>query len=248
MSGDAAEHSARRLWQAHLAIAGYPDGCLQVPAPIAYTSFFPGGLGLWNPARSDVLAEFPVGGVMVLGHDFHSERGYEKSLELGMESPNQPTWRSLTKMLREAGVPLESCFFTNFYMGLRLGAATTGRYPGSLSPRFVTECRDFLRVQLEVQQPRLVLVLGAWVPSLVAPLGRGLEPWTSRTTLREIDERGLSILSNVQLHSGGSSVWAALSHPSFYPRSASGRVFRGHEGREAHELLVTEAVSLARST
>lgn len=185
---------------------------------------------------------------MVLGHDFHSERGYEKSLELGMEPPNQPTWRSLSRMLHAAGVALGSCFFTNFYMGLRRGAATTGRYPGSLSPQFVTACRDFLKVQLEVQRPRLVLVLGAWVPSLVAPLGGGLEPWTSCSTLREIDDRGLSILSDVKLHSGGSSVWAALSHPSFYPRSASGRVFRGHQGREAHELLVADAVSLARST
>lgn len=237
-------HPAELLWNGHLEVDGYPDGCVQVPEPIRYTSFFPGGFGLWNPTRSDDLPHWPLGGVMVLGHDFHSENGYNESLRNGMESSEQPTWRELTRMLAEVAMPMESCFFTNFYMGLRKGTATTGRYPGSRSAAFVDRCRAFLRIQVEVQRPRLILTLGAWIPPLVAELEGGLENWRGAKTLRDIDRRS-PLLENVMLHTGSPCVAAALSHPSFYPRSASARAFRGLEGPPAHEQLMREAVRAA---
>jgi hypothetical protein len=58
---------------------------------------------------------------MILGHDFHSEAGYEASFKNGAEPVTQPTWRKLLEALKEADVPLEECFFINFYMGLRKG-------------------------------------------------------------------------------------------------------------------------------
>lgn len=49
----------------------YPSGAIPVPEAIAGTAFFPGGHGLW---MEEGAPSFPVGGIMVLGHDFHSGR------------------------------------------------------------------------------------------------------------------------------------------------------------------------------
>lgn len=146
-----AQHPAYALWRRHSRLGAYPDGCLAVPSPIAWTAFFPGGFGLWNPSPSESLPPWPRGRVMVLGHDFHSEVGYREALLRGHEDPSNPTWREPVKMLTAAQIPLTSCFFTNFYMGLRRGTATTGKFPGSRDASFVATCRLFLQGQLDAQ-------------------------------------------------------------------------------------------------
>jgi uracil-DNA glycosylase len=148
-------------------------------------------------------------------------------------------------MLSVAGIPLSSCFFTNFYMGLRQGAATTGRFPGAGDARFVHRCGEFLTKQLDHQRPALVLTLGAWVPRLLAAIEGGPVAWNGVTTLKEIDGRCRALLRDVRLHAGAPCVVAALSHPSFYPRSASARAFGGTTGRGAHELLMHSAARAA---
>ena len=234
------------LWKQHAAVAPYPVGCVPVRAPIAGTAFFPGGFGLWNPARTSPPPGLPVGGIMVLGHDFHSEAGYEASLAAGAEPASQPTWRALIEWFEAVGIDPTTCFFTNVYMGLRQGAATTGRFPGASDAAFVERCRTFLRQQLEVQRPRLVLTLGVWVPRLVAPLGRAaLAPWLEATTFATIDgPDGMGALrEDVPLFSGGTCTVAALSHPSFWPRSATTRRYRRATGRAAHLDLLRDAIS-----
>jgi hypothetical protein len=102
----------------------------------------------------------PVCGTMVIGHDFHSVAGYEWSRRHVGENLDSPTWRNLRSLLRDVPIAPETCFLTNAYMGLREGAATTGRFPGSLDAGFVTRCRLFLVRQLQVQRPSIVLALG----------------------------------------------------------------------------------------
>src|SRR5205085_11079262 len=109
-------HPAELLWSEHEPPSGYPSRVLRVPQPIVGTAFFPGGYGLWNPAGTYPLPEFPLGGMMVLGHDFHSEAGYQASFERGKESETQPTWRNLLALLATVGIKPEVCFFTNAYM------------------------------------------------------------------------------------------------------------------------------------
>ncbi|NBP03482.1 MAG: hypothetical protein EBU90_26005, partial [Proteobacteria bacterium] len=97
---------------------------------IRRTAFFPGGHGMWNPEAKPT--KFPFGGLMILGHDFHSQVEYQKSLERGEEDLNGPTWRNLIDVLTRADIDLKNCFFTNAYMGLRGGHETTGKFPGAL--------------------------------------------------------------------------------------------------------------------
>ena len=163
-------HPAVQLWAEHAPVAGYPPGVVPISEPIRGTAFFPGGYGIWNPASSHSIPLFPAGGIMILGQDFHSEAGYRISFASGSESLMMPTWRNLLGLLHEAGIASNGCFFTNAFMGLRAGSATTGRFRGAAVPEFVAFCRRFLARQLQVQHPSLILTLGIHAPRILAPL------------------------------------------------------------------------------
>ena len=85
----AQNHASRALWAALDAVKPYPSGVVAVQEQIAGTSFFPGGTGIWCGDHQEV-PPLPVGGVIVLGHDFHSVAGYEWSLENGAENLSSP--------------------------------------------------------------------------------------------------------------------------------------------------------------
>ena len=183
------ENEVMGLWRRH-APAKYPDGVVAVPTAIPGTSFFPGGYGLWGSEAGRSLPKFPARGVMVLGHDFHSEAGYKASLEKGRESIKQPTWRNLIDLLTRAAIPPERCFFTNYYMGLRAGAQSTGRFPGADDESFVRHCQTFFIDQLRTQRPRLVITLGVHVPLAIASLSPSLNDWGSRSGIQYLDTVG----------------------------------------------------------
>lgn len=219
-------------------VAPYPSKVLPVPTPISGTAFFPGGHGLW---MEDGEPNFPEGGIMVLGHDFHSNEEYEKSLGRGEESMKSPTWRNLLALLDESGILPRDCFFTNFFMGLRAGPGTTGEFPGKKDPAFVQRCRDMLILQLQVQRPRMVLVLGAEVPALIAPMAKELSGWTS-ATLKEIDLRSAGHVAHVDFgHDLPSCDMVALTHPSFRHLNVGQRTF-GYTGHQAELAMIKQAL------
>ena len=181
---------AEALWSSHAPPAGYPAGVVPVSAPIPGRAFFPGGYGLWDAAAGRALPDFPTDGVMVLGHDFHSESGYRESWAFGAERETMPTWRNLRALLEEVGIAPAQCFFTNLYMGLREGTATMGIFPGAADARSVTHCRRLLLKQLEVQRPKVVLTLGVHVPLAIGTLSRELEPWSQARGLKHLGAVG----------------------------------------------------------
>ena len=94
-------HPIQTLWAHHHPPGGrYPLGVVPVPAPIEGRAFFPGGYGLLGVAPGQPLPAMPVGGVMILGHDFHSEAGYLESFAAGGERETMPTWKNLLPLLR----------------------------------------------------------------------------------------------------------------------------------------------------
>jgi hypothetical protein len=217
----------------------YPDGVLPVPTAIQGTAFFPGGHGLW---MEDGEPTFPEGGIMVLGHDFHSVTEYVRSRERGKEDLNAPTWRNLRRLLTEAEVPLQHCFFTNFFMGLREGEATTGPFPGRKDLDFVQRCAAFFLHQLRAQQPRAVVVLGSEVPSLIAPLAPQLSPWRD-ARIGDIDRAGTTRIEGVQFADDlPPCTVVSLIHPSL--RHANLRHRTKALGRDAHAVELEMLSSL----
>ena len=244
-----AVHPVEGLFEAISEVEPYPLGVVPLPERLHGTAFFPGGAGLWFPEGATTLPPFPVGGVMVLGHDFHSEAAFERSRRIGAEVVRRgngeyrmgPTWKNLRYLLARVGISESSCFFTNGYMGLREGRKTVGEFPGSSDVEFVRRCREFLGRQLSAQRPRVILTLGAWVPSLIAPLSPELCGWLNVRSFDQLDSVGPVIHEATipdSLLEGVSVV--ALTHPSFRALNVERR--RYHELRgDAAELAMLQA-------
>ena len=218
-----------------------------MPERIAGTAFFPGGSGLWLPDENLELPPMPIGKVMVLGHDFHSLRGYQQSLARGVEDLQGPTWRNLLNLLKRANISPTDCFFTNAYMGLRESDSAIGQFPGSRNPAFVALCQNFLAEQIRILRPRLILTLGRYVPSLLAPLSDDLKPWYRRKTLTELDAAKVSLIHNVRFGANQDVVatTVALTHPCLWPANVGRRRYRSESGGNAKLLMLKEALSLA---
>ena len=239
-------HPVETLWAEHAPPHGYPLGVVPVPSPIPGLAFFPGGYGLWGSVAGMPLPPFPLGGVMVLGHNFDSEEGYRKSLDEGSESTRCPTWRNLLKLLSEIGIPLERCFFTNLYMGLIAGGDSTGDFPGATDPIFVTHCRQFLVRQLQAQRPSLLVTLGIQVPPVVGQLSPQLARWAAGKGLRYLDAVG-PVRTDVTFPEieNYMTTAVALTHPCLRDAGVRHRRYLGAEGHQAEVRMLHNACALA---
>lgn len=183
---------------------------------------------------------------MVLGHDFHSEVGYLASMSLGGERLSMPTWRNLLRLFEQASVPLASCFFTNFYMGLREGSGATGPFPGAGNAAFVEHCSPFLIEQIRVQRPALILTLGRYVPPALAKLSPNLACWSGVSGFKDIDAAG-PVQYKVPFPGidGFACTTVALIHPSLRLVSLSHRRYEGSVGADAELRMLASALRAA---
>ncbi|HEX4146479.1 MAG TPA: hypothetical protein VHY91_23465 [Pirellulales bacterium] len=223
-------------------VALYPAGVLKVPNLILGTSFFPGGVGLWCEDQEDV-PQVPRGEIMVLGHNFDKVSGYEKSLANHKEEIDGPTWGNLRPLLRNAGIELKDCFFTNAYMGLKAEKAT-GPFVRSRNRDFVEWCQRFFIRQLDLQRPKAVLALGSHVPKFLGPLSPQLSQWSKLRTLKRIDEAKLAVIRNVSFDALPNHKCAVvcLIHPCLRPGNIWRRDRGGLDGNKVEIQMIRKAV------
>jgi uracil-DNA glycosylase len=232
------EHPGRMLWlEMQSVIAPWPKGVAAVPEPIRGTAFFPGGYGLWQEG-STTMGAFPTDSVMIVGQDFNSLGAYERACLKGSEIGTSTTWRNLIPILAEAGVPAETCFFTNVYMGLRDGGKETGRFPGSRDHDFVARCSRFFDRQLAVSRPKLILVLGLEPLRVLSP---SLLNVTAPATLTACDR----IYDSVRQAGGFRTVVVVLTHPSFYHANVWRRRYGSLTGSAAEQAMISDGYRTA---
>lgn len=240
-------HPAEKLWRDHHPSV-YPDGVVRVREVLPGRGFFPGGLGLSEHKLGQSPPAFPTGGVMVLGHDFHSEEGYEESRKRGFERETQATWRQLITLFRAVDLPLKSCFFTNFYMGLRKGTNKEGKFPGASDRQFRTHCEKFLCTQLRAQQPAVVITLGLWVPPAIATLSPELNCWRRKAsiTAKDLDSTD-PVRKDVSFRAVENlkTVVVALIHPSHRSKNVIGRRYRSLTGNDAEIQMLKDALAMS---
>jgi uracil-DNA glycosylase len=239
------QHPVERLFETLSQFGDYPAGVVPISSRIPGTAFFPGGSGLWATHAGQPLPPMPIGGVMVLGHNFDSETGFADSLARGIERMNGPTWGTLRKLFARASVPMERCFYTNAFMGLKAGTKATGTFPGARDPDFVRCCQTFLLEQIRTQQPQLILTLGAQAPRVIAPLASELAShWSDVSSLLDVDNRSAALVSPV--HFAGLSrpvTVAALTHPSQRPLNVGRRIYGDNTGDAAELELLRDALA-----
>ena len=229
----------------------YPAKVCAVPAELSFTAFFPGGAGVIL-GEDGTKPPFPVGGVMIVGHNFYHLAGFEKMRLRQARDAGTPTWRNLLSTLKRAEITPESCFFTNAYQGLMETESSMGAFPGARDPAFVERCRDFFRVQLALQRPRLVLTLGVHVPPFLAPLSSELgAKWRGEKkplTFSQIDANDGGLIQTRVRDADGIErelVFVALTHPAQQWPNVKRRRWGELEGYAAEEALLRAGAKLA---
>lgn len=244
-------HPVDRLFEKMKAVEPYPSGVVPLRGRIPGLAFFPGGYGLWGKGIHQDPPFFPVGGVMVIAHNFDCETGFNRSLEAKSERATSPTWGPLTKVLIEAGISLESCFFTNAYMGLKAGDKPQGVFPGSWDHQFVERCASFLLQQIQEQRPKLILVLGLQSIPVLASMSPDLEAWRrvdSLDALYRLDRQGKSPIASIRFTEVEHAVRIVLLiHPCNRHMNAKGRFYQAVEGPGAEVALLQDLLGTMAS-
>ena len=146
--------------------------------------------------------------------------------------------------LKQVEIFPEQCFFTNAYVGLQLGNHAMGPFPGRQYPEFVDWCQKFLLEQIKLMQPRLILSLGAHVPSFLALLSPELRcVWSDVSSLTVLDKQAAALVypSNFAglLHP---AAVVALTHPAYRHLNVKYRRYGNLTGDTAEQALVKDAM------
>ena len=70
-------HPSHELFELVQQFDAFPNGVTSIPKQLQGTSFFPAGVGLLVEKRGTELPRFPVGGIMVLAHDWGTVGDFE---------------------------------------------------------------------------------------------------------------------------------------------------------------------------
>jgi len=218
----------------------YPDSMLRICGEIKGVAFFPGGKGTID--CSDDLSDKKI---MILGQDFDCEKNYKTSLDKGTEDiKKNPTWRNILKLLEESGIKGNQCFFTNAIMGIRKGNIGTGKSPAFRNKGFIEYCQRFFIKQIDVQKPRLIIVLGLATAEFLSSINEKLAPWGGIKNFQEVDENDLQVIQNVHFIDGLSTNLVLIVHPSFRNSNVHRRRFgKDFEGNEAEIEMIKTGLS-----
>ena len=221
------------------AFSTLPAGVSHPPFQSTAIDFFPGGTGMCVPN-----APFPIGGVMVLGHNYGSDLDFARNVHLAETSWHDSIWptrRNTYIALRRWGIEPSRCFFTNFYPGFVTTRDEDGRpfhvgpHPHANDAAFVCASREFFVRQVQTQRPRAVLVLGPQVPPLLARLDRRLHAWEPWPGFAALDASGASVVRGLTLGRHTFSM-CVVAHPSM--PNARHRAFGALEGAKAEDAIV----------
>jgi hypothetical protein len=212
----------------------HPDGILPVPHVIPGPAFFPGGRGLVDNDGS-LDNSLPVGGIMVLGNNYGTVADHRTYTAARGEVEGSPTWIGLRKLLNGNGIPLDRCFFTNAHIGLLDRLSGMGPHPGDRDRNFLESCRQFLRAQILLQLPRVILALWRFVPGFLSGMAPTLADWKRTKTIARLDASGPLRRTDF---GGHEAAVAVLTHTSMRGSNVHRRTYLDDAGLPAEEALL----------
>ena len=202
-------------WQLKAKCIAPPEGTDILPARggLPGPAFFPEGFGLQNPT---VDARWP--NIIAVGHNFGCE-AYRNEIDAAGREDDRATWRNLRRLLADADVPIESCFMTNWFVGLQPGNKQVGEFLARPDSRYERECSELLLEQIRTLKPKVILLLGLPVVGRAHQIMPTLRPWANAPNWSSVDSSSIgSVAYGVEIP--GTDVRAnivALLHPSFSP-------------------------------
>lgn len=172
--------------------------------------FFPLGSGVFNKNSKIKNAEITSCKVMVLGNDFGTIDYILDDCPNLQEKRSNKTIYNLLKL----GLNVETTFFTNLFLGLRINGTQTKRYK-KLKPEYINFCFNFLKIQLDFIQPEIVLCLGKDVFNALK--NKYPELFSSITIQNNFEELILLNKNYIELKDDniGNRKFIFIPHPSF---------------------------------
>ena len=200
-------------------------------------------LRLMEHSTSELPPPLPIGGSIIVGHNFDSEAGFQRSYHHAGESLKSATWRNLLAFLEQVGISPEQCFFTNAYVGLKAGAALWAHFPAheiTISCAGVgTSSSSSSGSSNHGSSSRWVsMCLGSWPPFPELQIA-----WSDATRFRTLDERGVALVYP-STFSGvlRPAVVVALTHPAYRKLNVTSRRYGNLQGDAAEQALVRDAL------
>jgi hypothetical protein len=214
----------------------YPVSMSKIFGDIKGVAFFPGGKGIYY---SESLSDKKI---MVLGHNFDTEKNYLKYVDEGSEDVKKnSTWRNILEFLPKCNISPMDCFFTNAFLGAKRDGKSVGKLSASSDKKFKEYCLNFFLREIEIQKPKLILVLGLEAAHFLAPLNEKLNDW-GNADFKSIDENDLQVIKSVKFPNGVTSNLVVLTHPSMRQISITRRTYKKFSGDQAEVEMVKEAL------
>ncbi|MCX6278631.1 MAG: hypothetical protein NT004_11095 [Bacteroidetes bacterium] len=215
----------------------YPESMTRIAGEINNVAFFPGGRGTFD--NSEYISDKPI---MIVGQDFDSFKNFERSRNAGGENIDKnPTWKNIRELLKNCEINPSDCFFTNAILGARNQIRNTGKSPAFSDEKFLAYCKDFFLEVLEIQKPKLILVLGMQVARFFSTF-ESLSSWAEIKTFNQADERHLSVQKQVILSPNFETTLVLLVHPSFRKLTVKYRRFRHYIAEDAEIEMIKFAM------
>ncbi|MDR3792279.1 MAG: hypothetical protein P4L03_02755 [Terracidiphilus sp.] len=189
------------------------SNCLPAKGGLSGPAFFPEGLGL---SELHLLRGSEMPRIIAVGHNFGCV-DYRAAIELVGREDDKPTWRNLDRILSKAGICPESCFRTNWFIGLLLGSSQMGKFLRAPDKSYEVQCNRILIDQISLIKPRVLLLLGPEVASRAYQIAPTLAPWRGAKRWIDIDHSSIGPSPrDVEIPGAGLRVnVTAILHPSF---------------------------------
>lgn len=212
----------------------YPEGVMKkVSGEIKGEGFFPGADGIM-----DKSSQISNKSIMIIGQDQDNEVNFQQSEVNGNEKHTR-TWHNLIKLLEAGDIDLSDCFLTNCIMGVRVGnVSNTGISPAFNHPPFINACIDFLRYQIAIQKPKVILCLGRKPIEVIGKLVKSLAfKWDG---FEKLDKEGRGINFDISIDgiANYKTTVIYLLHPSFRNSNLKYRHYKGFVQNEAEIQLL----------
>ena len=231
------EDIPKRLFNLINRVEPYPNDVEPVDKMLDGIAFFPGGKGLWCKEKCTI---FPK--ILVLGQDF-STVDYFNKIKVKLKSDlDSPTWKNLLELFKFAGINPCNCFFSNVFMGLRKSNSMIGKFPGAKDPHFYKRNVEFLKIQIEITKPAIIIVLGSIPAKMISELSDDLKPWSENKSFSYYDKKNLSYIENAKF-TDHKSICIRLLHPSFRKLNLKYRYFEGSNKCDVEVMLLKKAWS-----
>lgn len=107
----------------------------------------------------------------------------------------------------------------------------------------MSACLALLTEQVEIQRPKLIIVLGKHVPRLIAKASHQLRCWSNFVSFKTIDQNNVAVILGANLlNSTHRFSTVCLVHPCYRQLNVRHRHWNGFRGDEAEVNLTQHAL------